>query len=104
MASDATATMRVDRFLWFARLAKTRCMAQTIANKGTLRIDGRRIDRAHATVRIGSVIAWPWNGAVRIVRVEALPDRRGPASEAATLYTAIETGAANAVDAGGRAQ
>lgn len=104
MASDAAATMRVDRFLWFARLAKTRSMAQTIANKGTLRIDGRRIDRAHATVRIGSVIAWPWNGAVRIVRVEALPDRRGPASEAATLYTAIETGAANAVDAGGRAQ
>ena len=104
MASDATATMRVDRFLWFERLAKTRSMAQTIANKGTLRIDGRRIDRAHATVRIGSVIAWPWNGAVRIVRVEALPDRRGPASEAATLYTAIETGAANAVDAGGRAQ
>ncbi len=104
MASDATVTMRVDRFLWFARLAKTRSMAQTIANKGTLRIDGRRIDRAHATVRIGSVIAWPWNGAVRIVRVEALPQRRGPASEAATLYTAIETGAANAVDAGGRAQ
>lgn len=104
MASDATATMRVDRFLWFARLAKTRSMAQTIANKGTLRIDGRRIDRAHATVRIGSVITWPWNGAVRIVRVEALPDRRGPASEAATLYTAIETGAANAVDAGGPAQ
>lgn len=104
MASDATATMRVDRFLWFARLAKTRSMAQTIANKGTLRIDGRRIDRAHATVRIGSVIAWPWNGAVRIVRVEALPDRRGPASEAATLYTAIETAAPNPVDAGGRAQ
>ncbi len=104
MASDADETMRIDRFLWFARLAKTRSMAQTIANKGTLRIDGRRIDRAHATVRVGSVLAWPWNGAVRIVRVKALPQRRGPAAESATLYTAIESPASNPVDADGRAQ
>lgn len=96
--------MRIDRFLWFARLAKTRSMAQTIANKGTLRIDGRRIDRSHAIVRIGSVLAWPWNGQVRIIRVEALPDRRGPAAEAATLYTAIESATPNPVDADGRAQ
>ncbi len=104
MATDPPATMRIDRFLWFARLAKTRDMAQMIANKGTLRIDGRRIDRAHAMVRAGSLLAWPWNGRVLIVRVEALPDRRVPASEATTLYTAIETAPPNPVDVDGRAQ
>lgn len=96
--------MRIDRFLWFARLAKTRDAAQAIATRGTLRIDGRRVDRAHATVRVGSLLAWPCNGRVRIVRVELLPHRRGPATEAATLYTAIETAAPNPVDADGRAQ
>jgi len=96
--------MRIDRFLWFARLAKTRDIAQAIATKGTLRIDGRRIDRAHALVRVGSVLAWPWSGKVRIVRIEALPMRRGPANEAATLYTAIETTPPNPVDADGCAQ
>ena len=48
--------MRVDRFLWFARLAKTRSAAQAIAEKGTLRLDGRRIERSSAAVRIGSIL------------------------------------------------
>lgn len=104
MANEVGETMRIDRYLWFARLAKTRPIAQAIATKGTLRIDGRRIDRAHATVRIGSVLAWPWNGGVRIVRIEALPNRRGPAIEAAALYTAIESPASNPVDAGSHAE
>ncbi len=80
------ATMRVDRFLWFARLAKTRSAAQAIAEKGTLRIDGRRIERSAAPVRVGSVIAFPLYGRVRVVRVEALPARRGPPAEGRACY------------------
>ena len=102
--NPAGEVMSIDSYLWFARLARTSAVAQAIATKGTLRIDGRRIDRAHAMVRVGSVLAWPWNGGVRIVRVDGLPHRRGPAAEAATLYTAIETPAPNPVDASGRAQ
>ena len=51
--------MRIDRFLWFVRLAKTRSAAQAIAEKGTLRLDGRRIERSAAPVRVGSVLAFP---------------------------------------------
>lgn len=90
--------MRVDRFLWFARLAKTRSAAQAIATRGMLRIDGRRIERAHAPVRVGAVLAFPLNGRVRVLRIETLPKRRGPPAEAATLYTSLETQAANPVD------
>lgn len=79
-------TMRLDRFLWFARLAKTRSAAQAIAEKGTLRIDGRRIERSAAPVRIGSVLAFPLFGKVRVLRVEALPPRRGPPGEAQACY------------------
>lgn len=92
-------TMRLDRFLWFARLAKTRGAAQKIAEAGTLRLDGRRIERAHAPVRVGAVLAFPLGGRVRVLRVEALPSRRGPAAEAAALYTALEIAAPKGVDA-----
>jgi len=81
------ATMRLDRFLWFARLAKTRSAAQKIAGEGRLRLDGRAIDRAHANVRIGSVIAFVQGARMRAIRVAALPHRRGPAPEAQACYT-----------------
>ena len=80
-------TMRLDRFLWFVRLAKTRSAAQKIAGEGRLRLDGRAVDRAHASVRIGSVIAFMQGGRVRAIRVDTLPARRGPAPEAQACYT-----------------
>jgi len=85
------ATMRVDRFLWFARLAKTRSAAQAIAEKGTLRLDGRRIERSSAAVRVGCVLAFPLYGQVRVLRVEALPHRRGPPAEALACYQNLTT-------------
>lgn len=93
-AGDANGAMRLDRFLWFARLVKTRNAARDMAEAGTLRLDGRRIERSSAQVRVGSVIAFPLRGKVRVLRVEALPRRRGPAPEAAALYQELLPGPA----------
>ncbi len=82
--------MRLDRFLWWARLAKTRVAAQAIAADGHLRIDGRPIDRAHAAVRVGNVLTYAAHGRIRVVRVAALPHRRGPAPEAQACYVALD--------------
>jgi ribosome-associated heat shock protein Hsp15 len=79
-------TMRLDRFLWFVRLAKTREGARAMASTGRLRIDGRPIDRAHVAVRIGNILTFVHGSTVRVVRVEALPLRRGPAPEAQACY------------------
>jgi ribosome-associated heat shock protein Hsp15 len=79
--------MRLDKFLWFARLTKTRSLAQALAAEGRLRIDGRAVDRAHAEVRVGQVLTFALNDRVRVLRVEALPHRRGPAPEAQGCYT-----------------
>ena len=87
----ANGSMRLDRFLWFARLAKTRSAAQAIAEKGTLRLDGRRIERSAAPVRVGAILVFPRLGGVMALRVEALPKRRGPPAEAAALYSALTT-------------
>ena len=87
---DPVASMRIDRFLWFARFARSRAMAQAMAEAGTMRLDGRRVDRAHVAVRVGSVLALVQRGVVRVIRVEALPVRRGPATEASTLYVELQ--------------
>lgn len=81
------ASLRLDKFLWFTRLARTRSFAQEVAAAGHLRLSGRIVDRAHAPVRIGDVLSFPLHGRVRVIRVEALPARRGPASEAQLCYT-----------------
>lgn len=81
--------LRLDKFLWFARIVKTRALAQELAEQGRIRIGGRVIDRAHAPVRIGDVLSFAQRGAVRILRIEALPARRGPAAEARAFYTEL---------------
>ena len=78
--------MRIDRFLFFIRLAKSRTLAQAIVEQGTTRIDGRRVEKPSEPVKVGSVIALPLRGQVRIIQVMALPVRRGPAAEARLAY------------------
>jgi ribosome-associated heat shock protein Hsp15 len=82
-------SLRLDKFLWFARIVKTRALAQALAEQGRIRIGGRVVDRAHAPVRIGDVLSFAHRGAVRVLKVETLPARRGPPAEARALYSEI---------------
>ncbi len=88
--------LRLDKFLWFARIVKTRSAAQELAEQGRIRIDGRVIDRAHAPVRVGDVLSFAHRGQVRVLRVENLPLRRGPAAEARSLYCELTSQAGEA--------
>lgn len=81
--------MRVDRFLFFIRLAKSRTLAQAIVDQGHVRIDGKRIGKSSEEVRAGSVIALPLHDRVRVIRVVSLPSRRGPPAEARQHYQEI---------------
>ena len=85
--------MRLDRFLWWVRIAKTRPVAQAIAADGHLRLDGRPVDRAHVAVRVGNILTFAAHGRVRVIRVAALPVRRGPAAEAQGCYEDLTEGA-----------
>jgi len=79
-------SLRLDKFLWFARIVKTRAQAQALAEKGRLRVAGRVVDKAHAPVRVGDVLSFAQRGQVRVLEVKALPVRRGPPAEARALY------------------
>ncbi len=85
-------TLRIDKFLWFARLSKSRSTAQKLAEDGHIRLNGRRIERAHAPVRAGDLITFPHPSGVRVVRVVQLPGRRGPAPEAQACYEELAVG------------
>ena len=78
--------MRIDRFLFFIRLLKSRTLAQGVIDTGHVRIDGRRVDKPSEEVRAGSIVALPLRDQVRVLRVLNLPTRRGPAPEARACY------------------
>jgi ribosome-associated heat shock protein Hsp15 len=94
-------TLRLDKFLWFARIVKTRALAQSLAEQGRIRIAGRVVDRAHAVVRVGDVLTFAQRNQVRVLRIETLPSRRGPPAEARALYTDLSEAAAGALTSEG---
>lgn len=79
-------TLRLDKYLWHARFFKTRTQAAAFVERGRLRLDGTPVARPHQPVRVGAVLTFPLGARVRVVRVLALGERRGPASEARLLY------------------
>ena len=82
--------MRIDRYLHCIRLVKSRTLAQALVEQGHVRIDGKRVLKCSEEVRAGQVVALPLRGAIRILRVTALPERRGPPAEALNHYEEIE--------------
>lgn len=84
--------MRIDKLLWFLRFVRSRAVAQDMAEAGHIRVNGRRVDRAHQKIGIGDVLVLPLPQGVRVIEVLALPTRRGPAPEAQACYRALDEG------------
>jgi ribosome-associated heat shock protein Hsp15 len=78
--------MRIDRFLFFIRLVKSRTLAQRVIDEGHVRIDGKRVEKTSEDVRVGSIVALPLHDRVRILKVLSLPTCRGPAQEARACF------------------
>lgn len=82
-------SLRVDKYLWFARFFKTRSLATKRANGGHIRINGNKIKKSSDTVRIGDILTFAQGNEIRVIRVLNLGTRRGPAQEAQSLYEDI---------------
>ena len=78
--------MRIDRYLHCIRLLKSRTLAQSLIEEGHVRIDGKRVEKPSDDVRVGSIVALPLHGRVRVLKVLSLPERRGPAPQARLCY------------------
>lgn len=82
-------SLRVDKYLWFARFFKTRSLATKRANGGRIRINGNKIKKSSDTVRIGDILTFAQGNEILVIRVLNLGTRRGPAQEAQSLYEDI---------------
>jgi ribosome-associated heat shock protein Hsp15 len=85
-----TETLRLDKWLWHARFARTRSLAAKLVTEGRFRINGNPTEKAHHAVRPGDVLTFPLGRHIRVIKVLALGVRRGPAPEARTLYEDLE--------------
>ena len=84
--------MRLDKWLWQARFFKSRSLATRFVEKSRCRIDGRVVDKPHAAVAPGMVRTCALGPRVRVVRIVALGERRGPAPEARAVSDELDGG------------
>ncbi len=85
-SADGPASDRLDRWIWHARFVKTRGIAQKLIRTGGVRLNGQRCESPAARLAPGDVLTLSLPSRVLVVEVRALTARRGPATEAATLY------------------
>ena len=112
--SDAE-SMRLDKWLWYARVAKTRSLAAALVERGRIRVNRVRTQKPSHTIKPGDVITASVHRDVRILKVLQAGTRRGPATEAQGLYedltpanelrgTAAQRGASESVVTTGASQ
>jgi ribosome-associated heat shock protein Hsp15 len=77
---------RLDKWLWFARFAKSRTLATRLCAERRVRINREVAGKPSAPVRPGDVLTFPQGPHIRVVRVVQPGLRRGPADEARMLY------------------
>ncbi len=84
---------RLDKWLWFARFAKTRPAAVRLVDEGHVRVSGRRVENAALGLKLGDVLTLALPHATLVVRVAGLGVRRGPYEQARLLYERLDEGA-----------
>ena len=79
-------TIRIDKWLWYARFFKTRGLATKLVSGGHVRVNSNKMSKPAHLVGAGDVLTLVQGETVRVVRVVLPGSRRGPAPEAQTLY------------------
>ena len=87
--SDPAERQRLDRWIWHARVVRTREAAADLVRAGHVRLDGARVTGPGHMVRPGQVLTIALDRQVRILRVVGFSDRRGDATSASALFDEI---------------
>lgn len=80
---------RIDRWLWIARIVRTRSAAASLVTAGHVRVNGIRTTAPSRDVKCGDVVTVALNGGVRVLKVSGVGLRRGNAAAAMQLYEEI---------------
>ncbi|MEH6525854.1 MAG: RNA-binding S4 domain-containing protein [Sneathiella sp.] len=85
-AEPKAPTLRVDKWLWFARFFKSRNIATKLVQARKLRINSVPVAKASVSIKAGDVLTFQQQKTIRVIKIIDIGARRGPASEAQTLY------------------
>ena len=77
---------RIDKWIWHARLVRTRSAAAALASSGYVRVNGTRVRGPARLVRVGDVVTVALDRTVRVLKVTSFSDRRGGAAAGQALY------------------
>jgi ribosome-associated heat shock protein Hsp15 len=96
--TDLAAAQRLDKWLWFARIIKSRTLAAQLIQDGKVRLNRTKVAKPAQTVRPDDVLTIVIRGNIQVLKVLAPGVRRGPPAEARELYEVLSapTGAASA--------
>ena len=86
MSDAARPTIRLDKWLWYARFFKTRGLASRVVAGGHVRVNSDRAAKPAVAVGPGDTLTFPQGRRIRVVRILDIGTRRGPAPEAQALY------------------
>jgi ribosome-associated heat shock protein Hsp15 len=92
-ARETRAAQRIDKWLWFARIAKTRTLAAEVVSAGKVRLNRMRVEKPSQIVRVGDVLTVVTGRSVRLLKVLGLGERRGPSASARALYEELTAAA-----------
>ena len=107
-SSGGAGRIRLDKWLWHARQAKSRSLAQKMIQAGQVRVNGQKASSNAMPVGPGDVITLAVHGGtrhadVRLLEIAACGTRRGPYDEAVTLYVDRSTHDERGVEEGEKA-
>jgi ribosome-associated heat shock protein Hsp15 len=90
--SQSADAQRLDKWLWFARVVRSRTLAAGLVAAGKIRVNRVKAEKPSHIIKPGDVVTSAAKKDVRVLRVVAVGVRRGPASEAAALYEELTEG------------
>ncbi len=81
---------RLDKWLWCARVVRTRKLAHDMVAAGTVRLNRAKVAKPGHEIRPGDVLTFVWADRLRILKVVAIPERRDKAAAARLLYEELQ--------------
>ena len=81
--------LRLDKWLWHARMCKTRAQAAALCNAGSLHLNGQAVYKPAQTVKVSDIVTIPRGSALVTLELLGLGTRRGPFAEASALYRVL---------------
>jgi len=85
--ASAPDRQRIDKWLWHARMVRTRSAAAALTEAGHVRVNGTRVIAPGHLLRRGDIVTLALDRSVRLLRVDGFCERRGDAAAARRLYS-----------------